>query len=353
MLLIDGHLDLAMNAIHWNRDLTLSAYETRALEAGMEQKGRAAGAVAFPDLRAGEIAVCLATVIARVSRPGNPLPGYASPAIAWSVAQGQLAWYRVMQEQGHLRLLRDWPQLDAHVSAYRRDPADTPLGVILTMEGGDPILGPEWVERWWEDGVRAVGLSHYGLSSYAHGTATPGPLQPAAAAVLRAMEEVGMILDLTHLAEEAFWQAVKLFDGPVFASHQNCQALVPGDRQFTDEQLQEVIRRDGVVGAALDAWMLQPGWVRGVTTNENLALTSVADQIDHACQLAGSARHSAIGSDLDGGYGIEQVPRDLDTIADLQQVAALLRDRGYRDEDVAAIFHENWLRFFRRVWGGE
>jgi membrane dipeptidase len=341
-----------MNAFLWNRDLALTVQATREAEAEMTEKGRAAGTVAFPELRAGEVAVCMATVLARVARPGNPLSGYRTAEIAWSHAQGQRAWYLIMQDRGALRLLGDWPALDRHLRAWQAEPETTPLGVILTMEGGDPILGPEWVARWWEDGVRAVSLSHYGVSSYAHGTATPGPLSDRAPAVLREMEQVGMVLDLTHLADEAFWQAVELYSGPVIASHQNCRALVPGDRQFTDDQIREVIRRDGVLGAALDAWMLQPGWIRGETTNENLTLEAVADQIDHVCQLAGNAAHAAIGSDLDGGYGIEQVPRDLDTIADLPKVIPLLRARGYSEGDIAAIYHGNWTRFWRRVWGG-
>lgn len=350
MLLIDGHLDLAMNAIHWNRDLTLPVHAIREGERGMNQKGRAAGAVAFPEMRRGEVAVAMATVIARVARPGNPLSGYASAEIAWAVAQGQLAWYRIMEERGHLRLVGDWPALREHLAQWNADPAHAPLGIVLTMEGADPVLGPEWVERWWHDGVRAISLSHYGVSAYAHGTATPGGLVGRADEVLREMERVGMILDLTHLADEAFWQAIERFGGPVLASHQNCRSLVPGDRQFTDEQIRAVIERDGVLGAALDAWMLQPNWIRGETTNENLTLAAVADQIDHVCQLAGNARHAAIGSDLDGGYGIEQTPHDLDTIADLQKIADLLRARGYREEDVAAIFHGNWQRLFERVW---
>jgi membrane dipeptidase len=165
------------------------------------------------------------------------------------------------------------------------------------------------------------------------------------------MEHVGMLLDVTHLADESFWEALDAFGGRVLASHQNCRALVPGDRQFTDEQLRAVIERDGVIGAALDAWMLQPGWVRGETTNVSLTLEAVADHIDHVCQLAGNARHAAIGSDLDGGYGTEQCPRDLDTIADLQRIPDLLCARGYQAPDIAAIMHGNWLRFFEEVWG--
>jgi membrane dipeptidase len=164
------------------------------------------------------------------------------------------------------------------------------------------------------------------------------------------MEEIGMILDVTHLADESFWQAVDLFKGPILASHNNCRALVPGDRQFSDEQIRCLIQREAVIGAAFDAWMLYPNWVRGETRNSVVGLEAVVDHIDHICQLAGSARHTAIGSDLDGGFGTEQSPGDLDTIADLQKIPVLLRKRGYAESDIEAIMHGNWLRFFRTAW---
>jgi membrane dipeptidase len=350
MLIIDAHLDLAMNALHWNRDLTRSVAETRQAEAGMKEKGRAAGTVAFPEMRAGEVGLCLATLIARVSYPGNPLPGYASPAIACAMAQGQLAYYRILERQGEVRLVRDAGGLDAHLQAWEADPHRCPLGLILSMEGADPILSPDHVADWWEEGLRVVGLTHYGVSAYAHGTDCDGGLTPHGRPLLEAMAACGMVLDLTHMADTSFWEALEAFPGRVLASHQNARVLVPGCRQFTDEQLRAVIERGGVIGAAFDAWMLQPGWVRGVTTNENLTMEAVVDQIDHVCQLAGNARHAAIGTDLDGGFGREQSPYDLDTIADLQRLPELLRERGYDNAAIEGIMYGNWVRFFRDAW---
>jgi membrane dipeptidase len=158
-----------------------------------------------------------------------------------------------------------------------------------------------------------------------------------------------MILDATHLSDPSFFEALELFDGPVLASHQNARALVPGDRQFSDEQLKLLIARDAVIGAAFDAWMLYPGWERGKTSPEVVSLEAVADHIAHVCDLAGNARHAAIGTDLDGGFGTEQTARDLDTIADVHKLAGILAGRGYSDEDLDLIFHGNWLRFFRRA----
>ena len=350
VIVIDGHLDLAMNALVWNRDLRRPLTEIRAQEAGMAQKGRAAGTVAFPELRKGEVAVSLATVIARCNPSGSADLDFKTQEIAYAQAQGQLAWYRELERQGELRLLTDWPALDAHMRAWRADPATTPLGIILCMEGADPIVAPDQLGAWWDDGLRVVSLAHYGQSAYAAGTGTSGPLTAAGRALLDAMAAQGVILDVTHLCDESFQEAIDRFPGPVLASHSNCRALVPDERQFNDEQLTQLIARDAVIGAVLDAWMLSPGWIRGETNREVVGLDAFVDQIDHVCQVAGNSRHAAIGTDLDGGYGTEQVPRDLETIADLQKVPAMLRDRGYGDEDIAAIFHGNWLRLFERVW---
>jgi membrane dipeptidase len=352
MLLIDGHLDLAMNALNWDRDLDLEVDAIRQAEASMTEKGRGRGTVSLPELRRAEVAVCMATVIDRTRRPGSPATGSASREISYARAQGQLAYYRILQAEGKVSLLTDWPSLQAHLAAWERDPLRTPLGLILSMEGADPIAWPAQVYAWWEDGLRVVSLSHYGLSAYAHGHDMVGGLSPAGRQLLAHMDDLGMILDLSHLAEQAFWEALDHFSGAVLASHNNCRALVPDGRQFSDEQLRAVFQRQGVVGVALDAWMLYPGWVRGQTSPSVVSLEAVADQIDHICQLAGSAEHAAIGSDLDGGYGTEQTPHDLDTIADLQKTPALLEKRGYSAAQICAIMHGNWLRLLRRAWSG-
>ena len=157
-----------------------------------------------------------------------------------------------------------------------------------------------------------------------------------------------MILDVTHLSDESFSEALDRFDGPVMASHNNCRALVPGQRQFSDEQIRRLVARGAVIGVACDAWMLYPDWKIETMPRETVKLEAVAEHIDHICQLAGNCRHAGIGSDLDGGYGTEQTPLGLDTIADLQKLAAILSSRDYSDADIDAVCHSNWLEFFRR-----
>lgn len=243
-----------------------------------------------------------------------------------------------------IRIVRTREDLAAWRAGWDADPATAPFGFVLLMEGADPIVAPEQAGLWWSDGLRIVGLAHYGPSAYAFGTGSAGPLTAKGRALLKEMDGLGMMLDVSHLTDESFHEALDVFRGPVLASHSNCRALVPGDRQLDDAMIRRLIERDGVIGAAMDAWMLQPGWVRGETTNEGLTLEAVVDQIDHVCQIAGNSRHAAIGTDLDGGYGIEQTPRDVDTIADVQRIGELLRGRGYGEEDVAGVMHGNWER---------
>ncbi|MCC6312987.1 MAG: membrane dipeptidase [Thermomicrobiales bacterium] len=351
MLVIDAHLDLAMNAVLWNRDLALSAHETRRIERaeGMTDKGRGAGTVGLPDLRAGEIGLAFATVLARKNHGQNAPLDFRTHEIAYAQAHGQLAYYRELARQGTIRLVRNRDDLAAWRAAWDADPATAPFGFVLLMEGADPIVDPGQVRLWQEDGLRIIGPAHYGPSAYAFGTGSAGPLTAKGRDLLRAMDETGMMLDVSHLTDESFHDALDRFAGPVLASHSNCRALVPGDRQLDDVMIRRVIERDGVIGAVMDAWMLQPDWIRGETTNEQVTLEAVVDHIDYVCQMAGNARHAALGTDLDGGYGIEQTPRDLDTIADVQTIPTLLRRRGYAEADIAAILHGNWLRLLERA----
>jgi membrane dipeptidase len=354
MLLFDAHLDLSMNALEWNRDLTRPVSEIRAREAGRNDKfDRAKGTVALPDMRRGQVGLCVATQIARYVKPGNALPGWHSPEIAWAQTQGQLAWYRAMEDAGEMVQIGDAASLARHLALWKENPpANAPVGYVLSLEGADSIRSPEHLERHWEQGLRAIGPAHYGPGTYATGTHTTGGLEPRGRELLAEMDRLGFILDVTHLSDECFFDALDYFHGPVWASHSNCRALVPDQRQFSDQQLKMLIARGAVIGAALDAWMMVPGWVRGKTTphESGVKLEHMLDHIDHVCQLAGNARHAAIGTDLDGGYGLEQSPGDLDTIADLARLPAMLHRRGYKECDIELIAHGNWVRFLTDAW---
>lgn len=354
MWIFDAHLDLAMNAMEWNRDFTQPVSVLREREVGMTDKtDRGQGTVSLPEMRRGRVGLCVATQIARYVKQGNRLSGWHSPEQAWAQTQGQLAWYRAMEAQGEMVQITNATELSCHVELWETNPPDdAPIGYILSLEGADSIITPAWLEKSHAQGLRALGLSHYGPGTYAQGTASTGGLGPRGRELLSEMERLKLILDATHLCDESFTEALDVFGGPVWASHNNCRALVPNDRQFSDEQILRLIERGAVIGGALDAWMMVPNWQRGETTpaSSGVKLEHVIDHMDHICQLAGNARHIGIGTDLDGGYGREQSPGDLDTIADLQRLPALLSGRGYSEDDIAGVMHGNFLRFLREAW---
>lgn len=350
-MIFDAHLDLSMNAIDWNRDFRQSVTHIREREKGMTDKpDRGKNTVSFPAMRSGDIGLCVATLIARYVKRSNPLPGWHSPQQAWAQTQGQLAWYREMERSGDLVQITDLPALEKQLDTWPEHRHT--IGYILSLEGADSIVSLEHLDLLYDAGLRALGPAHYGPGTYAYGTDASGPMGEKGRALLRKMEEKQIILDATHLSDVSFWEAMDHFDGPVWASHNLCRSLVDHNRQFSDEQIRELIRRGAVIGGALDAWMMVPGWVRGQSTpqDEGVTLDILIDHLDHICQLAGNARHIGLGTDLDGGFGTEQGPTDLDTIADLQKLPGLLSDRGYSDEDIRGILYGNWVRFLREAW---
>lgn len=355
MFTIDAHLDLSMNAMEWNRDLRRPIAEMRAREQGMTDKpDRGNNVVNFEELRKGDIGVVVATQIARYVAPGNNLPGWNSPSQAWAQTQAQLAWYREMEEAGELKPITNWKELEEHVAYWNDKTPKTnkAIGYIRSLEGADSIVTLKHLERAHEQGLRAVGPAHYGPGRYAQGTNATGGMGAPGKALLKEMERLNIILDATHLCDDSFREAMDNFNGHVWASHHNCRAIVDHNRQFSDDQLKELIARGAVIGGVMDAWMMVPNWVRGVSTprGTNCNLEVLIDHMDHICQLAGNANHIGIGSDLDGGYGKEQSPYDIETIADLQTFPALLAKRGYSAGDIEKVMHGNWLRFLKHAW---
>ncbi|MGB5479794.1 MAG: membrane dipeptidase [Eudoraea sp.] len=354
MFIFDAHLDLAMNAMEWNRDLTWSVGDIRAKEKGMTDKpDRGKNTVSLGAMRRGNIGLCMATQIARYVKKENELPGWNSPHQAWAQTQGQLAWYRAMEAIGEMVQITNLAELNNHLDLWNSlGNSKNPIGYILSLEGADSIITIDHLEKSYEQGLRAIGPAHYGPGTYAHGTNSIGGIGRKGKELLKEIARLNIILDTTHLCDESFWETMKAYQGPLWASHNNCRALVNHTRQFSDEQFNELIRRDAVIGVALDAWMMVPNWVKRESTPESMGLTleSMVDHIDHICQLAGNALHVGIGTDLDGGFGREQSPADINTIADLQKLPDLLHTRGYNTEDVENIMHANFIRFLRKTW---
>ncbi len=314
---------------------------------------RGHGTVTLPEMRRGGVAVCCGTLLVRAKPNVKPTRkidlDVATQEIACATARTQLEYYRLLAERKEIAFIGSRQELKAHWSRWQHaeeESAPLPIGLILAMEGADPIVSPSQAERWWMDGLRLVGLAHYGKSHYAVGTGDNGPLTAKGIELLKEMDRLGFVLDATHSSDSSFFQGLDLYRGPVLASHNNCRALVPGDRQYSDEQIRLLIARNAVIGVAFDSWMLKPGFKIGQTPGSVVSLAAVADHIDHICQLAGNTNHTAFGTDLDGGFGTEQSPAGLETIADVHKLEPILAERGYTSADIDRIFHGNWLRFF-------
>lgn len=359
--IIDGHLDLAMNAIEWNRDLRQSIQEIREREMHMPDKpDRGNGTVCLPELRKGCIGIVVATQLARYTPPGSKLKGWNSPQQAWAMTQAQLAWYREMEALGEMTQITNIQQLNDHLELWEN--TDIPdreksIGYILSLEGADSLVDVSYLERACEYGLKAINLSHFGPGRYAPGTRMEGGLTSMGLDLIREMNSyVGtskeLILDVTHLTDKGFDQAMETYHGPVWASHHNVRKIVPNQRQLNDEQIQRLIQRGAIIGGMLDCWAMDVRFIDTISDpwQLDIRLENLIDHWDHICQMAGNSKHIAIGSDLDGIFGTEQSPWNLDTIADLQKYDGLLSDRGYSDTDIENIFHNNWLQFLKNIW---
>ncbi len=354
--IIDAHLDLAMNAIEWNRDLTLPLDEIRAREMHKKDKAdRGNGTVCLPELRKGRVGLVIATQLSRCTSFGASLPGWNSPQQAWAMTQAQLAWYKEMETAGEMVQITNLSQLDTHLTLWNNEVLTDdkkPIGYILSLEGADSLVNISYLHKAYEYGLRAIGMSHFGPGRYAPGTKMEGPLTAAGLELLKEISSLNLILDVTHLTDEGFDQVMELHQGPVWASHHNVRKITPTQRQLTDDQIKRLIEHDAVIGGMLDCWAMDIRFIDAVSDpwQLNIRLENLVDHWDHICQLAGNSLHIAIGSDLDGNFGTEQTPWDMNSIADLQKYQTILTERGYKQEDINNIFHCNWLRFLRKVW---
>ena len=350
-LIIDGHLDLSMNAMEWNRDLRMPIEEIRALEKGLTDKpDRGLSTVCFPEMRKGNIKLCIATLIARYAKPSHPLGGWRSPEQAWSMAQSQLSWYREMERQGEMKQVRNSEDLKIALNAQKDSEAND-IHYLLSLEGADSIVTMDHLAQLRAEGLIAVGPAHYGPGTYSYGTDSDGPIGEKGKLLLKTMDELDMVLDVTHLSDTSFWEALEVFQGPIWASHSNCRSIVNHNRQFTDDQIKVIIERGGIIGLPLDAWMMVPGWIRGEShpNNTSVTLEHMMDHLLHICDITGNVDHVAIGTDLDGGFGREQCPSDVQTIADLQTLNEILHSRGFDDESIQKVLNKNWLIKFEEV----
>lgn len=352
-MIFDSHLDLAWMALQYNRDITQPLDTIRQREADEQRHLDEVPTVSLPAMRQGQVRFCVGTVFVRCRRPQdsgqsqlrNPDEDYATPNQAFGAGQGQMAYYHQLERTGHIRVIRTADDL---LDAARATDDDR-ISCLLMLEGCDPVATPEQMGLWHRQGVRIASLVHHGRNDYAVGDHDEGPLTDAGKRILREMQELNMILDISHLSDASMTEALDRFDGRVVATHSNCRHFVPGNRQLDDAQIHRIAKRDGVVGVVGFNSFLDANWQYKQPDQPPVPLARMVEHIDHICQLTGSCQHVAIGSDLDGGFGQGDMPEGLDSIADLQKLDALLAERGYHEAEITSIFHGNWIRVYHEA----
>jgi membrane dipeptidase len=353
-LIVDAHEDLAYNVLNFGRDYLRPAEETRRIEkeSGSQTPQHTGQALlGWPDYQRGRVAVVFGTLFvtpARRKQGDWDKQSYADFEQAHRLYHAQLDVYHELADRhpDHFRLIGARRDLEAVLAHWADASAQShPVGVVPLMEGAEGVRSPSELEQWWQDGLRVIGPAWAG-TRYCGGTGDPGPLTGDGRELLEAMAGIGFTLDISHMDPLSALQALDLYPGPVIASHANALALVPGfssNRLLPDEVIRAALGRGAIIGVVPFNRFLKADWKPG-DPPEDVTLETLAAHIDTICQMAGDARHAALGSDFDGGYGRESVPAGVDSIADLQKLAPVLASKGYNDDEVAAILGGNWLR---------
>ena len=358
-LIIDAHLDLAYNVQRFGRDYLRGAHVTRRLEEGAEHvKSAGECTVGFPDMLRGRVGLAFSTIFVepasrRFSGDGH---GYHDAAEAHALGMAQLDWYRrIADEDEHIMLvtdqrslndlLGDWGLADAPKSRLGQPKR---IGLVPLMEGADPILEPQELERWYERGLRIVGPA-WDTTRYAGGTWQKGRITKLGHELLDMMARLGVVLDVSHLSHESLYEALDCFEGKhLIATHCNAARFVPNvaDRHLPDDAIERIAERKGVIGVVPFNRFLKKDW-NG--SKREVTLDEVVRHIDHMCQLVGGVDHVGIGSDFDGGLGYQDIPAELDTIRDHHKIGDELLRRGYSSAHVDQIMYGNWLRVLREA----
>jgi membrane dipeptidase len=352
MLIVDAHQDLAFNMVTYGRDYTRAARVTRALErGGLAPERTGDSLLGWPEYQRGRVAVIFATLFAAPLRRklGEwDTQSYANSEQAHSIYRTQLDVYQRLTDEhpDKFRLIHVRDDLRSVLENWaREDEQEHPVGLVILMEGAEGVRQPAELEEWHQLGARIIGPAWAG-TRFCGGTREPGPLTKEGYSLLEGMAEFGFILDLTHMDEQAVLQALDVYPGALIASHSNALALlgnVETNRHLSDRVIQGLLERDGIIGVVPANYFLKPDW-KDYGGRESVTLQRVVDQIDYICQMVGNAQHAGIGTDYDGGFGLQSVPAEIDTIVDLHKIASLLSEKGYPDKDIVAIFGGNWLR---------
>ncbi len=355
-LIVDAHQDLAWNMQTFGRDYTRTVAETRRIEQKTDTpKHNDDTLLGWDGYQQGRVAVVFSTLFAAPMRKNEgpwDVSCYRNPAEANKLYRQQVDIYkRLADEQADkFRILYTREELNDHIQEWEQAADEHPVGMILLMEGAEGIRDTSELEEWWQLGVRVIGLAWAG-NRFCGGTNEPGPLTSEGYALLDVMADLGFVLDLSHVDEPAALQALDHYPGHIMAGHANAAALLKGadsNRHLSDRVIQGIIEREGVIGIVLYNAFLLAGWKKG-DDRKLVTMDRVIAQIDYICQMAGDAQHCGIGSDFDGGFGLQSVPEGIESIADLQKLAAMLTEKGYSEQDVANIFGKNWLKMLEKA----
>ncbi len=343
-IIVDAHEDIAWNKVTLNRDLLETVAEKRAREGANPWHKEGSATVGLADLLEGNVRVIFATIYVAKAFPDRTAPGktYSTPQEAHDQGLEQLAYYAGLAMDPRVSIITSRQDLDRIIESEKGR-----VGLVMLMEGADPIIAPENAQEWFEAGVRIVGPA-WSQTRYSGGTRAAGPLTELGRALMPQLERAGFILDTSHMAEQSFFDALELFHGAVIASHSNCRAYVNTDRQLSDEMIRAIVARDGVIGSVLYNRFLKDGWDTSAK-KDGVKLVDVVRHVKHICDIAGNARHVGIGTDFDGGFGMESTPAEIDTVADLHKVGDALATAGFSDDDVRNFLGGNWIRVLRKA----
>jgi membrane dipeptidase len=342
-VVVDSHEDIASAVVQLKRDFLLPLNELRSQDRSSKAEGTPT--VCLPELVRGNVRIVFATLWVSPCgyKEGDDHICYRTAEEAYSQARDQLAYYRSLEKSGHVRIIENRNDLEEHLES------ETPrVGMVLLMEGADPIRTPKECREWFELGVRIVGPA-WRQTRYSGGTFAPGPLTPEGRQLMGEMEACGMILDTSHAAEASFFEELDLFHGRVIASHSNCRVFVPTDRQLSDEMIRALVSRKAVIGSVIYNTFLDPQWVERGKVKSEVTLATVLKHMDHVCEIAGNRKQIGIGSDFDGGFGRESIPAELDSVADLQKFGPALREHGFSDAEARGVLGENWIHLLKEA----
>lgn len=352
--IVDAHQDIAWNYFNNRRVFTLSAWKKRKVETNpvfLRRYGRCMSGL--PEALLGRVAVIFSTIFvspAWATIYDDEKILYHTDQEAYSLGMQQIEYYhRLAGQHERIELIHTQADLDAVLASWADDAElpDRRLGIVLLMEGADPIIEPAQLEEWYAAGLRIVGPA-WTKTRYSGGTKALGPLTDLGRELLDGMARFNMIVDLSHMAPEACYETLDRYEGPLLASHSNPLRFRKDrpDRNLPDDIIVRIAERDGVIGILPYNLFLVEGWQMG-DRKDAATMETVIAAIDYVCQLTGSARHVGIGSDADGGFGAESIPVGLETVTDLWEIGGALARRGYEAEDISAILSGNFLRVLR------